>query len=419
MWLTGAADGPALGPPAPLLALLDSLVARIADASALVGTRVSIDPMEALTERAAWAGRGRAGTTSCGGATRLLRALDGRVAITLARAEDVAAVPAFTELPRGGDPWLPVEQYCASAPMATIVARADLLGLPVGALGEQSADDAVVVRDGVVDAVGEAAGGGGRAASGLEGSGRVASGFEGSGRVASGRVASGFEGSGRVASGRVASSIVVADLSAMWAGPLCGAILAAAGCTVVKIESATRPDGARRGPPAFFERLHRGKQFTTFDFETAADRIRLRDTLAASDVVIEASRPRALLQLGIDRAELQSSGPAVWLTITGHGAARNRVGFGDDAAVAGGLVAWDGDRPCFVADAVADPITGLLAAAEVLEALAAGARRYLDVAMAGVAALAAGPTVPVPAELVPRPPPIPGQARGGGPGFWG
>ena len=44
------------------------------------------------------------------------------------------------------------------------------------------------------------------------------------------------------------------------------------------------------------------------------------------------------------------------------GDAALRVGFGDDTAVAGGL--WlGGDPPNFVADAVADPITGLTAAA--------------------------------------------------------
>jgi hydroxymethylglutaryl-CoA lyase len=41
----------------------------------------------------------------------------------------------------------------------------------------------------------------------------------------------------------------------------------------------------------------------------------------------------------------------------------DRVAFGDDAAVGGGLVVWDADGPCFCADAVADPVAGLVAAA--------------------------------------------------------
>ena len=46
------------------------------------------------------------------------------------------------------------------------------------------------------------------------------------------------------------------------------------------------------------------------------------------------------------------------------------VGFGDDAAVAGGLVAWDDAGPVFCADAVADPATGLVGAAGRRERLA-------------------------------------------------
>jgi hypothetical protein len=83
----------------------------------------------------------------------------------------------------------------------------------------------------------------------------------------------------------------------------------------------------------------------------------------------------------------------VWASITSHGRrpeVRERVGFGDVAAVAGGLVAWDSHGPCFVADAVTDPVVGLVTAAAVSEALAAGGRWLLDAAMAPLAASMAG-----------------------------
>ena len=63
-----------------------------------------------------------------------------------------------------------------------------------------------------------------------------------------------------------------------------------------------------------------------------------------------------------------------------------RVAFGDDAAVAGGLVAGPTDRPLFCGDAIADPLTGMLGALAVLECLRQGSGCVLDVAMAGVAA---------------------------------
>ena len=72
---------------------------------------------------------------------------------------------------------------------------------------------------------------------------------------------------------------------------------------------------------------------------------------------------------------------------------------GDDAAVAGGLVIWDDDGPCFCADAIADPLTGLTAAASALDALDGDRAVLLDVAMARVAAAYAGPTIAVPVDF--------------------
>src|SRR5207253_494271 len=83
----------------------------------------------------------------------------------------------------------------------------------------------------------------------------------------------------------------------------------------------------------------------------------------------EASRPRALEALGIDAAALVRSGPQVWVSITAYGRegdGRNRVGFGDDVAAAGGAIVED-DGPCFCADALADPLAGMFAAAAVLD----------------------------------------------------
>jgi crotonobetainyl-CoA:carnitine CoA-transferase CaiB-like acyl-CoA transferase len=124
-------------------------------------------------------------------------------------------------------------------------------------------------------------------------------------------------------------------------------------------------------------------------------------------VVIEASRPRALAQLGVDAEAVVAARPGVtWVGITGHGrwgAGADRVAFGDDAAVAAGLVARDAaGEPVFCGDAIADPITGLYAAVGALASVAAGGGHLLDVGMAGAARFAAGtpaePAAAVPAE---------------------
>jgi crotonobetainyl-CoA:carnitine CoA-transferase CaiB-like acyl-CoA transferase len=193
------------------------------------------------------------------------------------------------------------------------------------------------------------------------------------------------------------ADMTVIDLTSLWAGPLCGHILNLAGAQVVKVESAGRPDGSRRGPPEFFDVVNGGKRGVALDLTEGHGWDVLRRLLARADVVIEGSRPRVLEQHGIVAAGLVAAGgPRVWVSITGYGRTgpgRDRVAFGDDAAVAGGLVVGDEAGPCFCADAVADPVAGMAAAAACLDALAVVGRWLVDVSMAGVAASLAGPTL--------------------------
>ena len=109
---------------------------------------------------------------------------------------------------------------------------------------------------------------------------------------------------------------LVVDFSALWAGPLCSSLLGLAGARVVKVESVDRPDGARRGDPRFYELLHPVGECLTVDPSSAADRARLAALVRSADVVIEASRPRALAGWGLSAEEAAADG-AVWLSITG------------------------------------------------------------------------------------------------------
>ena len=323
--LTGRAAGPPLLPP-------DGIVERVIG----LGAAIEIDPIPFLAERAAEAGFTRSGTTTCGGAGRLLQAADGWVAVNLARDDDAASIAAWLEVDLAdGQPWTIVESVVSTVPAATLVERAELLGLPFSSLGEVAppAEPVRAISLGDAPALGRPP--------------------------------------------------VIVDLSSLWAGPLCTRLLADRGADVIEVESPARPDGARQDPRAFFERLHAGKRLLSLDLHGPE----LRELLMRCDVVVEASRPRALRQLGICPEEVS---PRVWLSITGYGRDSNRVAFGDDAAVAGGLVARDDDGPCFVADAVADPLTGVASAAAVVAALERGGRWLLDASMAGVAAFVAG-----------------------------
>jgi len=195
---------------------------------------------------------------------------------------------------------------------------------------------------------------------------------------------------------RPAARPLVVDLSAMWAGPLAASVLGRAGARVVKVESLTRPDGARRGPAAFFDGLHAGHESVTLDFASSDGRARLQALLAAADVVIEASRPRALAQLGIDAEAMVRSRPGLtWVSITAYGRTgpwSNRVGFGDDVAAAAGLLACDDEgEPVFCGDAIADPVAGLVAALGATNAHARGGGVIVDVSLVGAAAWLAQP----------------------------
>ena len=177
--------------------------------------------------------------------------------------------------------------------------------------------------------------------------------------------------------------------SALWAGPLVGAVLVRTGARVIKVESTTRPDGARVGSPRHFAALDQGKESVTLDLTTPSGSARLGRLVDGADVVITSARPRALEQLDLDpTGSVRTGRPRVWLMITGFGTdpgSADRVAFGDDAAAAGGLLVWDDRGPCFCADAVADPVTGLAASAEVLRALADGGEHLLVASMADVA----------------------------------
>ena len=169
------------------------------------------------------------------------------------------------------------------------------------------------------------------------------------------------------------SQLRVVDLSSLWAGPLCSHLLQRCGYAVTKVESRHRPDGARFGNPDFFAALDAGKEHVEIDFHSEHGINQLRELISNADVVIEGSRPRAMQQLGIDADQIvREAQPRVWLSITGYGRsgeAGQRVGFGDDCAVAGGLVDETSDGPQFLGDAIADPISGLVAATGVLRAV--------------------------------------------------
>jgi len=341
MALTGEPGGPPRLAPAPLAraarAARDALLA-LGGGAALAG----LDAPALLGERAAVFGLARRGRIAPGGSCRLLRARDGWLAVNLARPDDLALLPAWLGEGDASDPWRFAEEGAAGEPVAALVERAVLLGLPAAHAGSPPHRPPPWHR---------------------------------------------IAARGPARERAPEEAPLVLDLSALWAGPLCTHLLQLAGARVVKLESAGRPDGARAGPAAFFDLLNAGKQSVALDFASVAGRDRLRRLVERADVVVESSRPRALRQFGIDaEAWLAARAGRTWLSLTGHGrsgADADRVAFGDDAAAAAGLVVATGDAaaPLFCGDAIADPIAGLHGAVAALASFRAGGGHLLDVSL--------------------------------------
>ena len=333
-----------------------------ADIAGLLG--IEVDAATMLAGRAALLGLTRRGRISAGGATRLLRTVDGWCAVALPRDDDVAALPALMEVDSiTGDPWAVLSRWAATHSTDEVVDRARLLDIAVAALGEAAAEPPTVRRCGTSTSTGP----------------------------------------------RRPDGLLVADLSSLWAGPLCGQLLARAGAVVVKVESPSRPDGTRRGEPAFFDWMNAGKLSYCVDFDSESDA--LRRLLDVADIVIEGSRPAALRRRGLSAEDLASRKGRIWLRISGYRDQPDRPAFGDDAAVAGGLVGGGADGPVFRGDAIADPLSGLEAARAVGESLRRGGGEVVEVSMAQVAAryaaLTQSPDSDAPAESPTLPPAVP------------
>jgi crotonobetainyl-CoA:carnitine CoA-transferase CaiB-like acyl-CoA transferase len=323
------------------------LMAEIAQLSALLGRRVAFDPNTVLDRRGMLPLK-PPGRWSANRSCRLMPTSDGWIAVNLARDTDRDMVPAWIGCGLNADPWRAIVRSVRKRSQRALLNDAHLLGLAVSGVGEERARsmDAPLLRFGAV------------------------------------------------CSAATQTGLHVIDLSSMWAGPLCGMILAETGAEVVKIESTSRPDAARIATPALFKRLNSRKRDVRFDFANADGRARLRDYIAGANILITSARPRAFEQFDLCPEAVFATNPLlVWVAVTGYGwtsAGAGRVAFGDDAAAAGGLVRWRGDgTPTFIGDALADPLTGLAAAVGAMHALLKGGGVLVDASMARCAAGAA------------------------------
>ncbi len=317
---------------------LESTAHEIARASARLGERVLLDA--SILDRSDSVPLSPPGRQSANGACRLISARDGWIAANLPRTDDLEAIPALLEEAPGGDIWAMLELRTPRHSCASLVGRAKLLGLAIARVAETAAPElpCSILR------VGE--------------------------------------------SQRTGKPLRVIDFSTLWAGPLCGSIFAGMGAEVLKLDTTERPDPTPHTAPVLDRRLNGRKTRQSMPIAEAGRT--LNDLIARSDILITSARTRALDALRIDQARVFARNPSlIWIAITGHGRKSSRIAFGDDAAAAGGLLDWREGAPHFIGDAIADPLTGMAAAASALAMRERGESGMIDASLSHVAAYVA------------------------------
>ena len=176
------------------------------------GSVVDLDALALLGERAALVELEPAGTSGAGGSATMARARDGWVALNLARPDDVASLPALVGAAVEPADWSAVAEHLAQRTVAELVENAALLGLALAPVGADA--DAQLAARGQQPV---------RAPFLVDGARPGRSALR--------------PGASEVVPSPVDQPLVV-ELASLWAGPLCGRLLADAGCHVVKVEGA-------------------------------------------------------------------------------------------------------------------------------------------------------------------------------------
>ena len=179
------------------------------------------------------------------------------------------------------------------------------------------------------------------------------------------------------------AGVRVLDLSRVFAGPLCGQVLADFGAEVVKVEHPGRGDDTRdwgmrigKTETTYYNSMNRNKRSITVDLQTPEGQKLIHDLLPQFDVVIQNFKTGGADKLGLGYPQLKALKPdLIYCSVAGYnssGPEAKRPGY--DLVIQGeaGLMAINGEAhqpPLKFGVAVVDMMTGMFAAQAVLAAL--------------------------------------------------
>ena len=175
----------------------------------------------------------------------------------------------------------------------------------------------------------------------------------------------------------------VLDLSRVFAGPLCGQVLADFGAEVIKVEHPERGDDTRdwghrigKTETTYYNSMNRNKRSITLDLQNADAIQIIYDLLPQFDVVIHNFKHGGADKLGLGYDKLQSIKPdLIYCSVAGYSSdtpEAKRPGYDLVIQAEAGLMAIngvEGTPPLKFGVAVVDMMTGMYAAQAVLAAL--------------------------------------------------
>lgn len=175
----------------------------------------------------------------------------------------------------------------------------------------------------------------------------------------------------------------VLDLSRVFAGPLCGQVLADFGAEVIKVEHPGRGDDTRdwglrigKTETTYYNSMNRNKRSITIDLQSPEGLKIIHGLLPQFDVVIHNFKTGGAEKLGLGYEQLKAIRPdLIYCAVAGYdssGPEARRPGY--DLVIQGeaGLMALNGEAntpPLKFGVAVVDLMTGMYAAQAVLAAL--------------------------------------------------
>jgi crotonobetainyl-CoA:carnitine CoA-transferase CaiB-like acyl-CoA transferase len=194
--------------------------------------------------------------------------------------------------------------------------------------------------------------------------------------------------------------VVVADFSWVGAGPIAARILADFGATVIRVESARRPDGLRVSGPfkddvpnidgsAFFANCNTNKYSVGLNLAHPEGRALGRRLALRADIVTDSMTPGTMARLGLGYEDLSRKRPdLIMFSTTQHGQTgpdSGIAGFGASSSAMAGLtnlVGWPDEEPPGLYGAYTDFISPWMIVAAVLAALdyrgRTGRGQYID-----------------------------------------